>query len=149
MIKIATIFLMIVFVSCNNNHSIKKENRVVKQPTLLGLWKVKYVNETDFVIDSNDTLRGPFRDTAKNENITFTADSIIYYEGNDSTPKINKYIYHKINDSVLYVLNVGYKDDSMRFYIHQLDSSKLKFTNIRLDNKREERYEVTIECSKN
>ncbi|MBS1643130.1 MAG: hypothetical protein JST94_02870 [Bacteroidetes bacterium] len=148
MVKIAVIFSIIVFVSCNNNHSTIKENTAAKQPSLLGLWKIKYITETDFAIEGNDTLVGPFTDTAKNETLTFKQDSIIYFNGSDESPKTTNYVYHKINDSVLYVLNVASKD-SMRFRIHQLDSSKLKFTNIRIDNRREERYEVTIECSKN
>ncbi|MBX2930602.1 MAG: hypothetical protein KF781_01505 [Chitinophagaceae bacterium] len=142
MYKTIYILLFLTFIACNN-----KENIHEHKPSLLGLWNVQYISETDFDINDNDTLRGTFKDTLQNVTISFKKDSIIYAENNIDTI-INKYVYHKINDSVLYVQNIVSKD-SMKLYIHYLDTTRLLFTNIRLDEKREERYEVTMDCNKN
>ena len=150
MVKILVIFslIFIVFISCNSNHPTTKENEAITKPTLLGIWKVDSINETDFAIEDGDTLKGPFINTPKNEAIEFKTDSIIYYGSSEDGSIISRYTYKKINDTLLNVVNINY-GNSMKFYIHHLDISKLLFTNIRFDERRGNRYEVTIDCRKN
>ncbi|MCZ2224167.1 MAG: hypothetical protein LC122_11135 [Chitinophagales bacterium] len=146
--KCLIIVILITLIACNNNDNkaIKQEDEGLKNSSLLGLWNVKYITETDFGLSDNDTLRGTFTDTLQNVSITFKQDSIIYFE-DKAEPITNRYTYHKLNDSVLSVQNIVSKD-SMKFYIHYLDTVRLLFTNIRYDKRRGEKYEVTLDCKK-
>lgn len=147
-LKCLIIVILITLIACNNNDNkaIKQEDEGLKNSSLLGLWNVKYITETDFGLSDNDTLRGTFTDTLQNVSITFKQDSIIYFE-DKAEPITNRYTYHKLNDSVLSVQNIVSKD-SMKFYIHYLDTVRLLFTNIRYDKRRGEKYEVTLDCKK-
>lgn len=141
--------MLVILIACNNNENkiIKQHNEGLKHPSLLGLWNVKFITETDFAIEDNDTLRGTFTDTLQNVSITFKQDSIIYFE-DKVEPITNRYTYQKLNDSVLNVQNIVSKD-SMKFYIHYLDTVRLLFTNIRYDERRGDKYKVTLDCKKN
>lgn len=135
------VFTLVLLFGCINSNN-NKQPKEAKQPTITGLWKVKFICETDFTLNSNDTLRGTFCDTLKNDFIKFSKDSIYYYS--DSLIYAT-YKYSKINDTVFNVQNIV-SNKTMKMYIQDLTFANLKFKNIRLDSVRFERYEMILDC---
>lgn len=138
---VVIVITLVLLVGCINSNTNKNPNEA-KQPTITGLWKVKFICETDFSLNENDTLRGPFCDTLKNHFIKFSNDSIYYSENNIINAT---YKYSKLNDTVFNVQNTS-SAKTMKMYIQNLTSSNLKFINIRLDTVRLEKYEMILDC---
>ncbi|HMZ45993.1 MAG TPA: hypothetical protein PLU36_04255 [Chitinophagaceae bacterium] len=144
MVKIVVVFFVLLFtLGCNQQPNVN-ENKNVEKPTIIGLWEVKFICETDFTMDSRDTLRGTFCHSINNQFIKFNKDSIFYIEDSLIT---DTYKYSKYNDSVLNVQNIK-TGIQMKMYIQNITLSNLKFKNIRIDSNRQEEYEIMIDCIK-
>ncbi len=146
-----------VFIAaCNNNDStsnnIDSLNQARKdsgKTSLLGVWKVNKITESTFDMNDGELLKGPFSDSIENGKMIFAKDSIQYTEGVKGQEQYveSVYSYSNLNDSTLSVKNVA-SGDSMKFVIQQLTANSLRIKNTRLEEKRGNRYEVIIECSK-
>lgn len=158
MMKLIVYLIVFVFVitRCNNGNVASTQNDSVNQPAVkldkvsfLGTWNVLSITESTFDMNDGELLKGPFSDSRPNTTISFQKDSIKYVEGSrkQSTYFESTYTYSSINDSMLNVKNIS-SGDTMKFVIQHLNANVLKFKNIRLEERRGNRYEVTIECSK-
>lgn len=137
------VFVAVLFlIGCVNSNNNKPTVTTI-QRTIIGLWKVKLICETDFAIDDNDTLRGTFCDSLNKQFIQFTNDSIYYLE--NKTVK-DTYKYSKLNDTILNVQNIN-TGVFLKMYIQNLTIENLKIKNIRIDSNRMERYELKIDCT--
>lgn len=147
---------VVLFTACNNNSStsnnIDSLNQLKKDSggiSFLGTWKVIKITESTFDIHDGELLKGPFGDSITNGRMIFGKDSIRYAEGEKGQEQYveSVYTYSGINDSTLNVKNV-ISGDTMQFVIQQLTANNMRVKNTRLEEKRGNRYEVIIECSK-